>query len=435
MPITRFSPLLRWLNMFAATMLVSILASAFAFGQTEYVVHRFKGGSDGARPYATPLADSAGNLYGTTFLGGGGCSFRDACGTVYELTPGTGGHWTETILHVFNGTSDGWGPTGGLVFDQAGNLYGTNFNGGKNGYGTVFQLTPPVAGGAWGFNVIHDLASYNNGYPVYPVVGQSGDIYFEEPAGGAPGLAGLGCVSRLIPPAQPGGAWIYTQIYVFKDWPDGVLPIGTLAFDKEGNLYGVTAVGGNALCNGYGCGTVFELVRPNTRGGAWTKNLLYVFQGIPDGQGPYSGVIFDTAGNLYGTTQEGGANGAYYGGYGTVYQLSPPSQTGGAWTETVLYSFQGTTDGGGPRAALIRDVHNNLYGTTITPTVFELSPPSVSGGSWTETTLHQFGSGNDGGGEAYAGLTYRLPGTLTLYGATLSGGGQANDGVVFALQP
>lgn len=126
--------------------------------------------------------------------------------------------------------------------------------------------------------------------------------------------------------------------------------------------------------------------------------------------------------------------GAVYGGYGTVYELSPPTESGGAWTEAVLYSFQGTTDGKGPRAALVRDPRGNLYGTTITPTVFELSPPAVAGGSWTETTLNNFPVAKDGGGEVYAGLTFRLLGKITLDGATTSGGIE-NNGVIFSLTP
>jgi hypothetical protein len=213
---------------------------------------------------------------------------------------------------------------------------------------------------------------------------------------------------------------------------DGSLPIGTLTLDKSGNLYGATANGGNEQCFGYGCGTVFELVRPATRSGKWTESLVYVFQNLPDGGHPYSGVIFDAAGNLYGTTQQGGIYGATYGGFGTVYELS--AKSGGGWTEAVLYSFANLTDGSGPRAALVMDKHGNLFGTTIAPTAFELSPPAEAGGAWTQTILDNFTSGGKGAGEVFAGLTFRLPGTVTLYGATL-GGGSTNDGVVYSVVP
>lgn len=431
-----FSPSLP-LSGFAATMLVAILASSFAFSQTSSVVYRFKGGDDGKNPYSTLLADKAGNLYGTTMFGGGSpnCGVvRGApvgCGIVFELSlSASTGHWSEAVLYAFTGPVDGREPTGGLAFDQEGNLYGTTVFGGASGYGTVFQLQPPTSGSAWTFNVIHNLSSYNNGFPIYPLVDGNGNVYLEEPGGGS---LGLGAVSKLIPPATAGGAWIYKQLYSFKHPPDAYLPIGTLILDKEGNLYGATAAGGT-LSGEYGGGTVFELVRPATPGGTWTENILYSFQGAPDGLSPYSGVVRDSAGNLYGTTQQGGVYGPVYGGYGTVYELSPPSVAGGAWTESVLYSFQGTTDGKGPRAALVRDNHGNLYGTTITPTVFELSPPAVAGGSWTETTLNDFPVAKDGASDIFAGLTFRVPGKLTLNGATTAGGIE-NNGVVFSVTP
>jgi len=427
-----FSPSLP-LSGFAAMILVATLTSSFAFSQTEFVIHNFKSGDDGAEPNATLLADKAGNLYGTTTLGGGSasCGLRhgapEGCGTVFEVTPpAAGGHWTEKILYAFAGPVDGLQPVGGLAFDEAGDLYGTTVTGGSGGAGTVFQLKPPASGGAWTFSVIHNLTFSNNGYAVYPVVDKLGDVYFEEPAGGS----GLGAVSQLTPPAAEGGAWTYRQLYVFKGQPDGLLPIGTLNFDKAGNLYGITDGGGSA-----NHGTVFELVRPATRSGTWTEKVLYAFQGIPDGAAPYSGVIIDTAGNLYGTTVDGGVNNPAFDGDGTVFELSPPSETGGAWTEAVLYSFQGATDGKLPYAPLVRDNDGNLFGTTITNTVFELSPPTEAGGSWTETTLFDFPSpAHDGGSEFFGGLTFHLPSRSTLYGATPAGG-SADDGVIFGLVP
>lgn len=423
------------LSGFAATLLVAIFASSFAFSQTESVVYRFKGGADGTNPYSTLLADKAGNLYGTTMFGGGSSSCGIAhgtaigCGTVFELTL-VDGHWTETVLYAFTGLTDGREPVGGLAFDQAGNLYGTTVYGGSIGGGTVFQLQPPAPGGAWAFSVIHNLSGSNNGYPVYPLIDSHGNVYLEEPAGGS---RGLGAVSRLTPPASAGAEWGYKYLHVFNGPPDGFLPIGTLIFDEDGNLYGVTADGG-AGPGEYGGGTVFELERPAVAGGAWTENILYSFQNFPDARNPYSGVIRDSAGNLYGTTQQGGAYGSTFGGYGTVYELSPPTVTGGAWTEAVLYSFQNSTDGEGPRAALIRDPRGNLYGTTITPTVFELSPPAAAGGTWSETTVYDFPLAKDGAGEVYAGLTFRIPGKITVNGATTSGGVE-NNGVVFSLTP
>jgi uncharacterized repeat protein (TIGR03803 family) len=400
--------------------------STMALAQKRAAVLQFNG-TNGKEPYSTLLADSSGNLYGTTYAGGGGVNL----GTVYKLTPPTSGtKWTETVLYAFTGVSDGGVPVGGLSIDSAGNLYGTTTTGGSKRAGTVFQLSPPASGSTWTFTVVYNLTASNNGYPIYPVVDKFGNVYFIEPEGGANG-PGQGVVSELSPPATSGGTWTYKKLYDFQGMPsDGSLPIGTLTLDKSGNLYGATANGGNEECFGYGCGTVFELVRPATRSGKWTENIVYVFQNLPDAAHPYSGVIFDGAGNLYGTTQQGGIYGSTYGGFGTVYELSPIS--GGGWTESLLYSFANLTDGGGPRAALVMDKHGNLYGTTITPTAFELSPPAEAGGAWTETTLDSFTSGGKGAGQVYAGLTFRLPGTVTLYGATL-GGGSANDGVVYSV--
>jgi uncharacterized repeat protein (TIGR03803 family) len=419
-----FGPMTLW----AAISLVMLAGSAF--GQKEFVVHTFAAGSDGASPYSTLLADGAGNLYGTTYGGGASCGSL-GCGTVYKLTaPVTGSQWTESVIYAFTGSTDGGRPVGGLAFDQAGNLYGTTTTGGSSGNGTVFQLVPPASGSTWTLNVIHNLSSFNNGYPIYPALDKFGDVYIEEPGGGT---VGQGLISQIVPPGKAGGAWRYKQLYAFRGAPtDGSLPIGTLVLDKDGNLYGVTANGGSGPC-GLGCGMVFELVKPATKNGTWTETQVYNFQGSADGSGPYSGVIFDNLGNLYGTTQTGGESG-FTAGFGTVYELSPPSVSGGAWTETVLYSFTDTTDGEGPRAALIRDSHGNLYGTTITPTVFELSPPTETGGAWTQTTLDSFASAKYGAGDDYAGLAFRLPKTETIYGATV-GGGQGNHGVVFSLTP
>jgi uncharacterized repeat protein (TIGR03803 family) len=412
------------------------IASSLLGAQTETVVYHFRGGNDGMNPYDTLVADKAGNLYGTTFAGGGSTNCGSdlqtvfGCGTVFELTS-QNGHLTETVLYAFTNGSDGGHPYGGLAFDQAGNLYGVTTYGGASGYGTVFQLTPPAsAGGAWTENVIYNLTAFNNGFPIYPVLDNSRNVYFEEPGGG---LMGIGAVSELSPPATQGGAWTYKQLFSFITWSDGSLPIGTLTLDHSGNLYGVTANGGDtSQCYGYGCGLVFELVRPTSKSGAWTESTIYGFQPMPDGSHPYSGVIFDQSGNLYGTTQQGGVNGSVYGGYGTVYELSPPAQAGGAWTESVLYSFTNGNDGAGPRAAVTRDSHGNLFGTTITPSAFELSPPAVTGDAWIEKTLYNFSS--DHASDVYAGLIFRSPSGTALYGATVYGGTR-NNGTIFKIAP
>jgi uncharacterized repeat protein (TIGR03803 family) len=274
-------------------------------GQTgpEQVLYAFQGGNDGSSPSSGLILDSSGNLYGTTENGGGGtdCSGNYAgCGTVFELSPNGSGGWTETILYSFQGGSDGALPTSGLVFDQAGNLYGTTRFGGGT-FGTVFELSPKGSGG-----------------------------------------------------------WTETILYTFTNNSDGAYPQG-LIFDQKGNLYGTT-VGGGGLCGGgfNPCGTVFEL-SPNGSGG-WTETSLYVFQ-VSDGiWNPNPGLVFDQAGNLFGTTPASGENGCVEGyGCGAVFELSPNGS--GGWKETLLFSFQGGSDGVGPNPGLMFDQAGNLYGT------------------------------------------------------------------------
>ncbi|HLW88650.1 MAG TPA: choice-of-anchor tandem repeat GloVer-containing protein [Terriglobales bacterium] len=223
---------------------------------------------------------------------------------------------------------------------------------------------------------------------------------------------------------------------------DGALPGGALIADARQNLYGTTYVGGSGNCayNGppSGCGTVYKLT--HSPEGRWTETVLYAFQGGSDGEFPFSGLILDQAGNLYGTTPDGGGLGQVCGldGCGTVFELSPPSQPGGSWTETVLYRFTGGADQGYPRGTLIFDSKGNLYGVTdvggygMNGTVFQLIPPSTPGGDWTETTLYAFGSHYRDGLYPVAGLAFDESGNL--YGTT-GGGGNKGCGTVFQLKP
>jgi len=172
---------------------------------------------------------------------------------------------------------------------------------------------------------------------------------------------------------------------------DGAGPGAPLIMDAKGNFYGTTVAGGTGTGCGSGCGTVFEL----THGGGWTAKVLHQFtlNSGKDGVNPRAGLIFDAAGNLYGTTYGGGAHDE-----GMVFELSPSA--GGRWTEKILYSFKRHADGIYPWAGLIFDSAGNLYGTTLyggafsQGTVFELTPSP--GGGWTEKLLHQFGNGTDG---------------------------------------
>jgi uncharacterized repeat protein (TIGR03803 family) len=306
----------------AAFAMVTAFASAPALGG-ETVLHTFKSNS-----LACP----------------------EGCGTVFELAP----DGTETVLHVFTGGCDGAIPFAALLADKAGNLYGTTQSGGNcknSGYGTVFRLAPDGT---------------------------------------------------------------ETILYAFKGGKDGISPSGNLAMDEKGDVYGTTAVGGR--CNAGGCGTVFE-VTPNGR-----KKTLHEFQGgAGDGAVPLaSAILLDEAGNLYGTTAEGGSGSNCEGGCGTVFRIAPDG------TESILYSFQGGADGWWPRSGVVADSAGNLYGTTVSGgsandgTVFKLTPDG------TESVLYSFKAGKGGAGPE-AGLILDSAGNL--YGTADNGGSKACDGI------
>jgi uncharacterized repeat protein (TIGR03803 family) len=343
---------------------------------SEKVLHNFHG-NDGWDPSGNLILDAAGNLYGTTRQGGTGlCRYLidqglSGCGTVYELSPSSGGKWTEKVLYNFlDNSADGTEPSAGLVFDASGNLYGTTFQGGSYGYGTVFELKPS-AGGGWAETVLHNFnQDGTDGFePVASLIlDGSGNLYGTTEYGGPFVLAG-GTVFELTP--STGGSWTETIVHNFNSNIDGYFPRASLIFDATGNLYGTTSFGGPGGVDAEG--SAFEL-SPGA-GGTWTETLLHFFNenGV-DGATPVADLIFDTAGNLYGTTQYGGVN-----SYGTVFKLTPG--VGGSWNERIVHDFVSTGAGGlMPLAGLARDTAGNLYGTTNgggaydVGTVFELVP-------------------------------------------------------------
>jgi uncharacterized repeat protein (TIGR03803 family) len=255
--------------------------------------------------------------------------------------------------------------------------------------------------------------------------------------------------------------WKEKVLYSFQGLPDGSSPVGAVVFDKAGNLYGATRNGGSSSCPSVQqCGTVYQLAPPAKQGGPWTETVLYIFKGNTsnDGASPYGGLVIDAAGNLYGTTGYGGTgNCTVLGsklGCGTVFELSPPKQKGGPWTETVLYSFPTPKQGFVPWGDLVFDGAGNLYGATIygggygtncgdayyqyCGAVFELSPPKTKGGQWTEKTLHGF-KGNTDGANPNGGLVLDSKGNV--YGTTYLGGtqsaqcGSVGCGTAFELRP
>jgi uncharacterized repeat protein (TIGR03803 family) len=418
-----------------------------AHAQTETVIHTFDG-ADGYNPIAGLVRDSAGNLYGTTFDGG----TRNA-GTVFELTPTANG-WKESVIYNFSG-DDGAGPMAGLIFDAAGNLYGTTASGGNLGSyychgvgcGEVFRLSRGSTG-VWQITPLYQFIGFADGdQPQAGVVFDSaGNLYGTTVADGLSTcfvqFNGCGVVFKLTPPA-PNRPWMETVIHSFTGGSDGENPAAGLLIDAAGNLYGTNMYGGFGCT--YGCGVAFELSPTST--GAWNFSVLHSFAGLMDGAFPSAALISDSAGNLYGTTVRSGfANCVYFGsgGCGTIFELSLTKS--GHWKDTTLYEFTGGLDGALPLAPLVLDSAGNLFGTTGyggtkvvkggacaqdgqggCGVVFELQPTS---GSWELTTLFIFDGRYDGGSPT-AGLVLDSAGNL--YGTTT--GNSTGTGVVFKVTP
>lgn len=400
---------------------------------TEQVLHSFDL-NDGGEVYSGLIFDGLGNLYGTTLEGGASGQGR---GTVFKLSPASDGSWTETVLYSFTGGQDGRNPAANVTFDAQGALYGTTEFGGVNDSGTVFKLTPG-SGGMWTEAILHSFAGGTDGAnPVAGVVFDSvGNLYGTTPQGGNP--FGLGTVFKLKLTA--GGQWKEIIIHRFKGGSDGSTPEAGVIFDAAGNLYGTTAFGGFSECGGSGCGTVFRLKPTGTE--KWTGQLIHRFKGGIGGGVPLGSLIFDKTGDLYGTTEAGGGSGCGGSGCGTVFKLSPLS--GDLWAARLIYRFDGGRHGGRPFAGVVLDAGNNLYGTTLTGgtsgcgsmgcgTVFELQ--LSSGGKWRETVLHSFRPGQagdkDGSGPEAAPI---LDSAGNVYGTTVSGG-SSHFGTVFEITP
>ncbi len=336
-------------------------------GSTETVLYSFGGSeNDGFDPVAGLIADSSGNLYGTTFSGG-----TTGDGTVFKLEPPAeqGGAWTEVILYNFcskKNCVDGANPASALIQDSSGDFYGTTTAGGSRNDGVIFELTP-----AGKETVLYSFKGAGDG--ISPEAGvirdASGNLYGTTVAGGA---SSGGTIFKLAPPVAKGKPWTETILYSFcadggGSCTDGGYPGAGLIEDSGGNFYGTASLGGT-----YTYGAVFEL---NASG---TESVLYSFcsaqnADCTDGAYPAAALIEDSGGNLYGTTTGGGGgnpecNVSGLLSCGTAFELSPPAQQGGAWTETVIYSFcsanTNCTDGESPAGDLILDTTGNLYGTT-----------------------------------------------------------------------
>jgi|SRR5579872_72103 len=416
------------LPMWVAVCLLASVQRALGGAVTDSILYRFIGGSgDGSHPMSGLVADAQGNLYGTTVSGGSRCS--GGCGTVFQLVPPAtkGGTWTENILYTFADGRDGGLPAGSLILDAAGNLYGTATQGGgvtpncPAGCGVVFMLTPSPSL-PWTETVLYSFSAQNGAAGIRPsanlIFDSLGNLYgtteFDS-------VTGFGTVFELTP---SGGSWMETTLYTFQGGADGAESTSGLIFDSLGNLYGTTQQGG-----GFGFGAVFEL--SPIAGGGWTEQVLYGFQGGSDGSEPPASLVFDKAGNLYGSALMAG-NTYCRVGCGLIFELTPPIAPGQPWTKTTIYNFLGKSDGQNPYGPLIFDSAGNMYGTTgygggapDAGTVFQLVPRN---GSWVEYR-YAFSSGNDGN-NPLCGLV--LIGK-TLYGTTRRGGSSASLGTVFSI--
>jgi uncharacterized repeat protein (TIGR03803 family) len=403
----------RWFTVMAC----AILFVSAAFAQTEKVLYSFTGGTDGSQPDAGLTPDGAGNYYGSTFFGG-----EYGWGVIYKLSHASSG-WTETVLYNFQGGSeDGASPAGTLILDSAGNIYGITVAGGKGygiqeepGYGIAFELSP--SGSGWTETIIHFFDNTDGGPSSGFIRDAAGNLYGETGGGNASGNNGTVYLMRSTP-----DGWEYGILYRFQGGNDGDYPYGGLIFDAKGNLYGTTIEGGGTA----GDGTVFELERGTS--GGWTEKQLYAFQNTADGVAPQAPVVFDKAGNLYGTTVWGGDACSPY-GCGLVFELSPSGDT---WTKSTLYTFTGEPNGHAPSAGLSFDKAGDIFGTTSnggsndSGALFELK--AQSGGGWQESIVESFTDGSNGG---YPSTPLIVSGT-NIYG-TAGSGGQYGHGIVFEM--
>lgn len=396
----------RGLHVVSTVAAVLILAIGVC-AQTDQTLYSFTGAADGGNPLSSLTMDAAGNLYGTTFVSG-----ANNAGVVYELRSNGNGGWTQAVLYSFTGGADGANPYyADVIFDKAGNLYGTTVGGGENNLGVVFELSPDGNGG-WTETVLHSFAGGIDGQNPYSglALDPFGNLYGTTYGGGA---YGIGTVFQLK--RGTGGQWTESVIHTF-DGKTGSSPVGGLVFDSKGDLFGTTQGGG-----AYKVGVVYMLQYLGKN--KWTPRVIHNFTGGSDGGYPYAErLIFDKAGHLYGTTNGGGVN-----NWGVVFKLFQGSK---GWKEQMLYQFNGAVEAN-PFSGLILDGAGNLYGTcangnktTTVGSVYKLTPSGS--GKYTESDLYLF-TGKDG---QFPDAALARDKAGNLYGTTLQGG-ENNMGVVF----
>lgn len=385
-----------------------LLATPSAQAQTYSVIHNFTYESDGGGYPMAGVTLRGGVLFGISQGGQGG--------SVYELTK-AGSSWSEAILSPL--ALGGSEPEARVLFGPDGHLYGTSRINYDDNYGRIFELTPPATNCSsircfWKEDLVHRFTSYSDGgEPLFAdlVWDQQGNMYGTTASGGSDGAGTVYEVQRA------GNGWTETPIFSFPGFDGGYEPYGGVIFDDNGNLFGMTNGGGP---DG---GIVFELTYTN--GVGWTETVLHTFQNYDDGRFPAGGLVRDSAGNLYGSSSDGG-----FGGGGAIFELSP---SGSAWTFTVIASLHGSGVCG-PWASLSLDAAGNLYGTTKCEgahqagNVFKLTN---LGDHWQYTSLYDFAGGPDGG-HPISSVTIDADGTL--YG-TATNGGSEGQGVVWMIEP
>jgi uncharacterized repeat protein (TIGR03803 family) len=401
-----------------------IFSSGAAPTSAYRIIYSFTGGADGGDPMSDLTLDAAGNLYGTT-SGGGTGACNSGCGTVFELKRTQDG-WKEQVLYSFVGGRDGAGPEAGVILDKAGNLYGTTAGGGDN-WGTVFRLAPDSHRG-WTESILYTFTNGNDG------ANPQADLTFDAEGnlyGTTFAFDGYGSVFDLI--RQANGSWAEKTIHTFTGAPDGTNPSSAVILDSVGSVYGMTEFGGTERCLYVefrpGCGVVYKLTPTSDRN--WTESVIYDFvRGGGSAVNPSAGLILDNVGHLFGTTLQGGD------GLGTVFGLT---QSQKVWQQNVLYRFNGNPDGRLPVGRVEMNAEGALFGATIQGgknnfgTVFELKRSETN--VWKERVLHSFGSAPDG---SYPQAGIALDSRGHLYGTTSGGGGTACNngcGTVYEITP
>ncbi len=395
---------------FAAAVVLSLCVSP-AQGQTEKIIYSFAGGTDGTAPFTGVTIDKSGNLYGVTETGG-----SNSAGSVFELSLGSGGTWTNTVLYSFGFTSGNvWLPTSNLVFDVKGNLYGIAPEGGANGSGGIFELSPG-SNGIWTEKVIYSFTGGTDIVPFlsYLAIDRAGNLYgYRESFSSSSGTTSYGGVFQVQ--ANADGTWTENVLHTFSGGSDGSAPYaGQLTLDSAGNVYGQASNGVRDF------GLVFELVRGSK--GNWSEKTLHTFTGAADGSAVAPGaLVIDASGNIFGTS------------VWNAFELIPNSN--GTWTEKVIHTFGGGSDGAYPDSGLTPSASGNLYGATFNGgmhrgTVFQLTPGS--NGSWTESVLHRFtGTAGDG---INPNSPLVVDGHGNVFGSTPTGG-LSDAGIIFEVTP